>query len=129
MHRLWVSTLLLLTLSCDGAQVYTTQSTDDATGISAAVVWRYTVLMDRLLVKDFDPAAISNKQFVNVFIKKTMDVVNKRLTADMQTALKVVGIITALQGKFPANSATGKGLKKFMNAAHGFGFEYRQVTH
>lgn len=110
--------LLLFSLSCDSAQVYTTQNTEDAVaGISAPVVWRYTVLMDRMLVRDFDPATLSNPKFVNAFTQKTMAVVSDRLTKDMATAVKVGAIISALQGKFPRDSAVGKGLKKIVDAA------------
>ena len=110
--------LLLLSLSCDNTQVYTTQSTEDAVvGTSAAVVWRYTVVMDRLLVRDFDAAAITQKKFLNTFTQKTMAVVHTRLSNDIGTALKVGSVITALQGQFSSDSAAAKGLKKIVDAA------------
>ena len=121
MQRVYVIALLLLLLSCDSALVYTTQNSDDATGISAAVVWRYTLLMNRLLAKDFDSEKISKPQFVNAFTQKTMGVFNKRLTSDVTTAIKFVGVFIALQGKFPADSKVGKGLKKFVDAATALG--------
>ena len=110
--------LLLLSLSCDNTQIYTTQSMDDAVvGSSAAVVWRYTVVMDRLLVRDFDPATITEKKFLNTFTQKTMAVVHTRFSQDIGTALKVGSVITALQGQFSPDSTAAKGLKKIVDAA------------
>ena len=122
-------TLLLSSLSCNNAQVYPTQGTEDAAEVDAAVVWRYTAIMNRLLAQDFDPTALSDQQFINTYIQKTMGVVSKRLTNDVGTALKVVGISIALQGKFPADGAVGRGLKKFVDAATALGTNSDKSRH
>ncbi len=108
--------LLLLSLSCGGTQVYTTQNSE-LVGTDAAVAWRYTIVMDRLLVQDFDATAITQKKFLNTFTQKVMAIVHARFGNDISTALKVGSLITALQGQFPADSAEAEGLKKIVDAA------------
>ncbi len=110
--------LLLLPLSCDSTQIYTTQNTEDAVvGTDAAVAWRYTIVMNRLLAQDFDATAITQKKFLNTFTQKAMAIVHTRFGNDISTALKVGSVITALQGQFPADSAVAEGLKKIVDAA------------
>ena len=128
--RVFVAVALLLSsLGCIKAQDYPAQGTENAVEAGDAVVWRYTAIMNRLLAQDFDPTAISDQQFINTYIQTTVGVVSKRLTNDVGTALKLVGISIALQGKFPADSAVGRGLKKFVDAATALGTNSDKSRH
>ena len=96
MRILGAISLLWLSLSCGSAQVYTTQSTDDAvSGVGADVVWHYTVVMNRLLMRDFAAETLNDPKFVNAFTQKTMTVVSDRLMKDLGTAVKIGAIVTS----------------------------------
>ncbi len=113
--------LLCLSLGCDTAQVYTAQDAAAKQGVANTVEWRYAVIVNRLLARDFDPTVLSDQRFVNTYTRKVMGALSQRLTDDVATALRAVGIVIALQGKFPADSAVGRGLQGVVDAATALG--------
>ena len=114
---------LVWSVSCDSEQIYTAQNMQDAVAgnSSEAVIWRYTVVMNRLLQRDFDATEITKPQFIKNFSQKAMDLVNQQLTKNISTAIKVGTILTTLKGQFPAGSPESQGLGKIVDAATALG--------